>query len=812
MTTSSQQARTITCPGCGGSFRVAPREGRRLPDSIPCPTCETKIPVDGRQGRAFWVSRSHADMFHRERARMAPEEEERRRREQSRQRQREAEARQVEGERGESGESRESEEGGEALAVHQPERRFESVGEARRRGGAVLDRLRDLARQRHGAGDEERPEDVDGERAAGESAAGDGRSVDAGADEDDELDAITDEAFQLLNETGLFDEESEESAQQAGSDVRRAVSPEDNDSDDATEREAEPESGETAGTGQPSASADEQTPASMLVTEDGAVDAGSGDDEQPSERPSALPGWSAARSSPDEEPDTSEESDTSASPPAPGGPAGPAEANGQGGDLGWMYSLLALVAMFVAVGAVVLNSSIFEATPAGDGDAAADAGPGADNDAAATTGAGLEQMNEGALGSAVVSAATGASAAAQDEKAAAEFSTALDRARAEVDSALAPLEQARRMADAEHWRAARLRALDVLAARGTGSGEEPSFTDAQRARSIYLEAVEADPSFDRRTITLGVDLPVGAVHALGGGWSISFRLTHNGHTVYAFKPSQKNWLEGWRAEIASYQLCRMIECPFDIPRNRPARISKARFDRLYRKVWDEDQEAYAERFDNLRWVSETGPDGEKRKYLYGTLKDWVPGFVRWPLEYRTVWSHWLNADSSPRVLAQPLEESLSEFKSLGDVDFYRRILEERGAATTRTLARQLSALLVFDYLVSNWDRFSTAEKYYGVNNQFADGRFISLDNGAAFPTIHFPIVRRRLEPVSRFSRRFVAAIRALEPEVVNSALFPRASFRERERLEIFWQQRDRFIDRLRTLKSVHGPAAIFPFR
>ena len=381
--------------------------------------------------------------------------------------------------------------------------------------------------------------------------------------------------------------------------------------------------------------------------------------------------------------------------------------------------------------------------------------------------------------------------------------TAVDAAKQRVRAAPDELGYITSLLEVDHYGPARTRALDVLTASGVGSNRE--------AAKLYRRSVRQDPAFDRRMLTLGEDVDIGAIHSLGGGWSISFRMTYRGRTRYAFKPMQKNWTEGWRAEIASDRLCQVLPCGFDIPRNRPAKIRRDRFEKLYRKVWDEDQKEYAERFDDLVWTTEIGDDGKEHEYLYGTLKDWVPDFVRWPLEYTTVWEPWLDARQPPSVLDQPLEEALAPFKDKGTAPFYRRIVSQRGDATTRSMARQLSNILVFDFLVSNWDRFSTATQYYGVNNQFADGQFVSIDNGAAFPTIHFPDVRERLSPVSRFSRRMITAIRALNPETLNPVLFPEPSIDERARLEVFWSQRDRLLDRMRTLVSTHGRDAVYAF-
>jgi hypothetical protein len=129
----------------------------------------------------------------------------------------------------------------------------------------------------------------------------------------------------------------------------------------------------------------------------------------------------------------------------------------------------------------------------------------------------------------------------------------------------------------------------------------------------------------------------------------------------------------------------------------------------------------------------------------------------------------------------------------------------------RDVARQLSSILVFDYLTQNWDRFSTSSKYYGVNNQFADGRFISLDNGAAFYDEPMPDVGPRFEKTSRFSRSMIVAVRALEPEAVDAVLFPNADRIDKRRLELFWKQRDKLLARVDKLVEKYGEERVYEF-
>jgi hypothetical protein len=384
----------------------------------------------------------------------------------------------------------------------------------------------------------------------------------------------------------------------------------------------------------------------------------------------------------------------------------------------------------------------------------------------------------------------------------ADWQMAIDKARRGVARARAPQTFARALIARDRAAMARKVALRAM----IDGGVQPAL------KRVFNRAIAADPRLHPDVVTLGVDEPIDGIFALGGGRSISMRMTVGGENKYAFKPAQDEWGNGWRAELAAYLFCEIVPCQFLVPRNRAARISRARFETLYAFGRSDWQASYARRFSDLHWVEEAGPDGITRDYLYGTLEDWAPHFVNWPIEYTEVYKDWLDVRFHPANLNVSYAAAIKPFKTLGGGDFYQDLLSEQGDATVRDIARQLSSLLVFDYLTQNWDRFSTTEKYYGVNNQFAAGRFISLDNGAAFYDEPIAEVGPRFELTSRFSRSMVTAVRALAPSAVNDVLFPDPSWTERRRLELFWQQRDKMLRRVDALVERYGERRVFEFR
>jgi hypothetical protein len=328
-------------------------------------------------------------------------------------------------------------------------------------------------------------------------------------------------------------------------------------------------------------------------------------------------------------------------------------------------------------------------------------------------------------------------------------------------------------------------------------------------RALFDQAIVEDEALHPGVLTLADGVEADTIHALGGGRSVVLRLTLGDKSVYAFKPHQREWGLGWRAEVAADLLCEVIACPFEVPRNRPVRVSREDFEAMYGRKDSAKQRAYRERFGELVWTREAGPDGQVRDYLYGTLKDWVPGFVGWPIEHVDVWRHLVDVATPEARLDEPIEQALSGLKPLAGGEHWRLFMREREGLETRGMARQLSALLTFDYLTTNWDRFSTAEQFYGVNNQLLDGRFLSLDNGAAFYVNRMGLMEGRLKLVSRFDRRMITAIRALEPKIIDPMLFPEQSAEAAQRLKVFWEQRARLLKYVDALITEHGEAAVF---
>ena len=327
---------------------------------------------------------------------------------------------------------------------------------------------------------------------------------------------------------------------------------------------------------------------------------------------------------------------------------------------------------------------------------------------------------------------------------------------------------------------------------------------------LYQRAVQNDARLFEKPMTLTQTGDFDRIRALGGGRSVSLKMKSGDQTVYAFKPAQAEWGDGWKSEVAAWRLCELISCGFDVPWSRPARISREDLMALYPMDTDK-QRTYFERFAELTWVLEPGPDGIEHEYLYGVLKTWVPHFADWPIEYTHVWNDWLDAEADPTLLDQPFQKSIRPLMIYKDGEYFRNLVSEEGDATTMRVAKGLSDVVTFDYLTNNWDRFSILEQYYGVNNQFADGRFVSIDNGASFHVQPSIRVDARFEPVERFSRSLIRGLKLLQPNWADAILFDSPGDLDKQRLDVFWQRRDAVLGRVTELVEQYGEQKVLFF-
>jgi hypothetical protein len=215
-----------------------------------------------------------------------------------------------------------------------------------------------------------------------------------------------------------------------------------------------------------------------------------------------------------------------------------------------------------------------------------------------------------------------------------------------------------------------------------------------------------------------------------GHTSVVFKLTLKPTLVAAFKPDSKRGPGRYKGEIAAYRFGRALGIP-NVP---PAIARSFSFDALLAALGGKDNEAGA------LLASEVTPD--KAGQLRGAVIPWLPHLSFLSLEadpLLTEWKGWL----------------------AGDTEI---------PADKKSLAAQISTMLVFDYLTGNWDRWSGGN----VGFDATTGTVLFVDNDGAFydkpPPAALAAQKERLQATRRFSRGLVDKLRRLTPEALTAAL------------------------------------------
>ena len=328
---------------------------------------------------------------------------------------------------------------------------------------------------------------------------------------------------------------------------------------------------------------------------------------------------------------------------------------------------------------------------------------------------------------------------------------------------------------------------------------------------LWYRTFSADPTFlPDDVMTLEVPGPVDAIEHLGGGSSVTFRFRRNGATVAAFKPMQTRLQSNYRSELAAYRLCPLIHCRFDVPHNREIRVSRDDFLALNGVDSPADEHRFERRYADLVWFE----DDAGTEWLHGTMKEWIPDFRLFGIEFRSVWRPLVQHGRTIRGDVT-LEETMARLfntsnrtrlPSVGDL----------GDLSWETLARQLSNIHVFDLMLNNWDRYS--RHYAGVNCQWHRDEFVSIDNGAAFPdsrTHGSPAnrVAYNFDQVEMFSESTVNAVEWMEPVALFPILFPRSEHHEEKAsFAGLMQRRKMFLERIEELSGEYGREAVIAWR
>jgi hypothetical protein len=213
-----------------------------------------------------------------------------------------------------------------------------------------------------------------------------------------------------------------------------------------------------------------------------------------------------------------------------------------------------------------------------------------------------------------------------------------------------------------------------------------------------------------------------------GHTSVVFKLEMSGGLTAAYKPESKRGHSRYRGEIAAYRLAKALglsNVPPAIPRTFPGASLRAAITSNAKALSLYDSEVVA-----------------RAGTVKGALMPWIASLEFLPIEtdpWRAKWTKWLAKDGEV-----PVDQA--------------------------SLASQISTLVVFDTVTGNWDRWSGAN--VGIDK--ASGTLLYVDNDGAFfePAPAAPLASQLalLQKIDRYSRRFVAALRALTPIALADAI------------------------------------------
>jgi hypothetical protein len=241
-----------------------------------------------------------------------------------------------------------------------------------------------------------------------------------------------------------------------------------------------------------------------------------------------------------------------------------------------------------------------------------------------------------------------------------------------------------------------------------------------------------------------------AVRKGRGGRTLAFKVTLASGIKAYFKPEQSVSSAHWYAEVATYHLDRALGM------GRVPPVTSRSFD------W----RALVPAAGNDRRIPEVSvaADGQVR----GALVAWIDEPLI-PAKTPPGWENWIRAEPYPRSAVSPYQRPSVLGAALNRAH-QRRVeslppelhYDSAPEIPQAELPAALSDMLILDFLTLNYDRFGGNN--VNVLTRGPGGPLIFLDNGDGFSSgpVRRHLCDERLEPLSRFRRRTIEALRAFD--------------------------------------------------
>lgn len=254
-----------------------------------------------------------------------------------------------------------------------------------------------------------------------------------------------------------------------------------------------------------------------------------------------------------------------------------------------------------------------------------------------------------------------------------------------------------------------------------------------------------------------------------GTSSVTLRVDFGAGFMVAYKPRTDAHPRGYLSEIAAYRVARLLgmdNVPPAVGLRMPRRLMQTRFTSEHEEDWEAIRE-------EIRWDA--------------------PGLARGAAIY------WIPRMRSSDLSTEAGIEAVASWLTVDGV----------APAESDEVARDLSTLFAFDYLIGNWDRLS------GGNVSTTDDgrRLFARDHNVAFGVPvegqRYARLRRNVERVQRFSRSFVERVAAIDQTALEQALAedPEAEFGsilDAPQIEGVLRRRRALLSYISALVALHG--------
>ena len=348
--------------------------------------------------------------------------------------------------------------------------------------------------------------------------------------------------------------------------------------------------------------------------------------------------------------------------------------------------------------------------------------------------------------------------------------------------------------------------LAYIKAMGEKNPEDPLIPKVARAAVAKLGAPK-DPRFapylqGSATVATGwgaevMDEAFGQeVRAKNVGDFKVLTILREGKEAWSFKPIQPRYpLDAAHRDVAASRLCQAIQCEILVPTTRLTRLNEDTF-----TAWGGTSAQAAA----LPWERDA-----KGRFLVGSAMAWVPQGLAWPIEFSQLWRPWLAPYEPLSKLSEPLPEALESLKSRNEA-LYTSAVATQGLSTKR-LAQQISAMMVFDYLTNNMNRFRERPVPQGTDNQLLGTQLVSLDHATTFQSRLSSRVAGRFAWAGRYDKGLVDRIKAVDKDALDRALFGEGSALDESEKKAFWSRHADLVSDIEAQVKRYGASDVYPF-